>query len=151
MHVEDVLRERVGDHDARLLAERMLEIGTLRARAARMLEAVYEIGDECATSCACSDPARQFADRGRDGARSARAPAPHRQASERHGCTTTRARSRRCRSSCRSIQSTPRRAPQLLEIGERRAAHEAVAKVLLDAADRADTAGLKGEILTQVR
>jgi tetratricopeptide (TPR) repeat protein len=45
-HVEDVLRERINDHDARQLAERMLAIGTLRVRAARCLEAVYEERDE---------------------------------------------------------------------------------------------------------
>src|SRR6185369_4344818 len=45
-HVEDVLRERAGDYDARQLAERLLEIGDHRIRAARMLEAVYEGRDE---------------------------------------------------------------------------------------------------------
>jgi hypothetical protein len=45
-HVEDVLRERVGDYEARELAERMLAIGELRPRAARALETVYEARDE---------------------------------------------------------------------------------------------------------
>src|SRR5690606_24929302 len=45
-HVEDVLRERQNDYQARELAERMLEIGTLRVRAARMLESVYELRNE---------------------------------------------------------------------------------------------------------
>lgn len=45
-HVEDVLRERQNDYEARELAERMLEIGTLRVRAARMLESVYEVRNE---------------------------------------------------------------------------------------------------------
>jgi tetratricopeptide (TPR) repeat protein len=45
-HVEDVLRERVNDHDARQLAERLLEIGSLKVRAARALETVYETRDE---------------------------------------------------------------------------------------------------------
>ena len=45
-HVEDVLSERPGDYDARELAEKMLEIGTLKARAARMLELVYDGRDE---------------------------------------------------------------------------------------------------------
>ena len=46
LHVEDVLRERPSDHTARELAEKMLEIGSLRARAAQILEAVYEARDE---------------------------------------------------------------------------------------------------------
>src|SRR5262249_22461982 len=46
VHVDDVLRERVNDADARQLAERLLEIGTLRVRAARILEAVYKSRDE---------------------------------------------------------------------------------------------------------
>ena len=45
-HVEDVLSARVGDYEARALAERMLEIGELRQRAASMLENVYEARDE---------------------------------------------------------------------------------------------------------
>ncbi|HET9932374.1 MAG TPA: tetratricopeptide repeat protein, partial [Polyangiaceae bacterium] len=45
-HVEDVLQERVQNYEARSLAERMLEIGQLRVRAARMLENVYEARDE---------------------------------------------------------------------------------------------------------
>src|SRR6187401_1783433 len=45
-HVEDVLRERQNDYQARELAERMLEIGSLRVRAARMLEGVYEVRNE---------------------------------------------------------------------------------------------------------
>src|SRR5205814_3064758 len=45
-HVEDVLRERVGDYEPRELAERMLAIGELRPRAARALETVYETRDE---------------------------------------------------------------------------------------------------------
>lgn len=45
-HVEDVLRERQNDYQARELAERMLEIGSLRVRAARMLESVYEVRNE---------------------------------------------------------------------------------------------------------
>ncbi|HXK16501.1 MAG TPA: hypothetical protein VNG33_01755, partial [Polyangiaceae bacterium] len=45
-HVEDVLRERVGDYEARELAERMLAIGELRPRAARALETVFEARDD---------------------------------------------------------------------------------------------------------
>ncbi|MCC6215752.1 MAG: tetratricopeptide repeat protein [Polyangiaceae bacterium] len=44
--VEDVLASRPNDPDARELAERLLEIGSLRGRAARALEAVYAARDE---------------------------------------------------------------------------------------------------------
>ncbi len=46
VHVEDVLVERSNDYNARELAEKLLEIGSLRGRAARMLETVYEQRDE---------------------------------------------------------------------------------------------------------
>ena len=44
--VEDVLGERINDFQARELTERMLEIGGLRQRAARLLENVYLARDE---------------------------------------------------------------------------------------------------------
>ncbi|HVZ30776.1 MAG TPA: hypothetical protein VG963_00035, partial [Polyangiaceae bacterium] len=45
-HVEHVLGERRSDYTARELAERILEIGSFRVRAARALEPVYEARDE---------------------------------------------------------------------------------------------------------
>ncbi|MEY2933939.1 MAG: hypothetical protein RL033_4688, partial [Pseudomonadota bacterium] len=45
-HVERVLGERPNDYTARELAERILQIGDLRVRAARALEPVYEGRDE---------------------------------------------------------------------------------------------------------
>ncbi|MEN9578671.1 MAG: hypothetical protein RJA70_1680, partial [Pseudomonadota bacterium] len=45
-HVEDVLDEDLGDASARDLAERILEIGSLRGSAASLLEKVYEGRDE---------------------------------------------------------------------------------------------------------
>lgn len=45
-HIEDVLRIKPNEHDARSLAERILEVPALRARAAMVLEAVYEVRDE---------------------------------------------------------------------------------------------------------
>lgn len=45
-HLEDVLRVRVGDADARQLVERLLDVGSLRLRAAHVLEAVYVARDE---------------------------------------------------------------------------------------------------------
>ncbi|MCU0691106.1 MAG: tetratricopeptide repeat protein, partial [Polyangiaceae bacterium] len=45
-HVEDVLRMNPNEHDARGLAERILEVPQLRKRAAEILEAVYETRDE---------------------------------------------------------------------------------------------------------
>lgn len=45
-HVEDVLQGNCNDYEARSLAERILTIGTLRAKIARTLEKVYEARDE---------------------------------------------------------------------------------------------------------
>ena len=44
-HLEDVLRLRENDADARQLVERLLEVGALRQRAARVLEVVEAGGD----------------------------------------------------------------------------------------------------------
>jgi golgin subfamily B member 1 len=46
VHVEEILRSRSDDADARELAERMLEIGSLKRRVASLLEGVYEARDE---------------------------------------------------------------------------------------------------------
>src|SRR5262249_36490951 len=45
-HLEDVLAQREADAEARQLVERLLDIGSLRLRAARILEHVYEARDE---------------------------------------------------------------------------------------------------------
>lgn len=45
-HIEEILRTRHEDADARELAERMLEIGSLKLRTAVLLESVYEARDE---------------------------------------------------------------------------------------------------------
>lgn len=45
-HVEEILKSRSDDADARELAERMLEIGSLKRRVALLLEGVYEARDE---------------------------------------------------------------------------------------------------------
>ncbi|TKC99382.1 tetratricopeptide repeat protein [Polyangium fumosum] len=45
-HLERVLEQRPGDAEARQLVERLLEVGSLRLRAARVLEVVYEARDE---------------------------------------------------------------------------------------------------------
>lgn len=45
-HVEEILKNRSDDADARELAERMLEIGSLKRRVALLLEGVYEARDE---------------------------------------------------------------------------------------------------------
>jgi tetratricopeptide (TPR) repeat protein len=45
-HLEDVLAGREADTEARKLVERLLDVGSLRLRAARILEHVYEAGEE---------------------------------------------------------------------------------------------------------
>src|SRR5690606_37914171 len=44
--VEEVLEQDLTDYEARELAEKLLEIGSVRLRAARVLESIYESRDE---------------------------------------------------------------------------------------------------------
>ena len=76
-HVEErPAREQVNDADAKALAERLLEVGSLRVRAARVLEVVYETRDEV-RDLARVLATRLDADREGDARRDARALAPH--------------------------------------------------------------------------
>jgi golgin subfamily B member 1 len=147
--VEDVLRERLNDYQARELAERMLEIGGLRARAARMLETVYETRDEI------RDLVRVLEIRldgfGTDPANEERRELLRRIATLRddrlhddEGALRTLA----LLVPADPLDMDARK--RLLEIGRRLSAHERVAEVLTAAAERAETPTLRGEILMQV-
>jgi golgin subfamily B member 1 len=150
VHVEDVLRERVNDHDARTLAERMLEIGTLRPRAARMLEAVYESRDEV------RELVRVLAIRLESLAEEEDTEEERRDLLRR----MAQLQNQRMHDDEGAFVSLSKLVPldpldsdsrnELLAIAERRSAWEPVTSVLTAAAERADTAGLKGEILTRV-
>jgi len=147
--VEDVLGERINDFQARELTERMLEIGGLRQRAALLLENVYvardEIRDlvrvlEVRLEAFGSDPANQ-----------------ERRELLRRIATLRDDRLHDDESALRTLSLLVPADPldvdarkRLLEIGRRLNANERVAEVLTEAAERADTQALRGEILMQV-
>ena len=159
VHVEDVLRERIGDYEARELAEKMLEIGSLRARAARMLEAVYEARDEM------RDLVRVLTIR-LETLEQPPADGSEDDPSEREDELKDLLRrvavllDDRLHDDDASLNALAKLVPldpldedarnRLLEIGRRVGAHERVAEVLAAASDGADTPGMKGEILMQV-
>jgi tetratricopeptide (TPR) repeat protein len=147
-HVEDVLRERVNDPDAKKLAERLLEIGSLRVRAARVLEVVYETRDEV------RDLARVLATR-LDADTEATADET-RELLRRIAML----RNERLRDDSAALDAYARLVPldpsdadardRLIEIGARLDAHARVAKVLAEAANATSAITLRGEILTRV-
>lgn len=148
-HVEDVLRERTNDYEARELTERMLAIGELRPRAARALEAVYEARDEV------RDLVRVLAIR-LESLTTAEA-ADERRDLLRRIATLRDDRLHDDQGALDALAELvpmdpldPEARARLLEIGRRVSAHERVADVLGKAAERADTPASKGEILTAV-
>ncbi len=150
-HVEDVLREQVMNYEARALAERMLDIGGLRVRAARMLEAVYEARDDV------RDLVRVLEIRlgGLEGL-GADAELERRELLRR----IANLRDERLHDDEGALDAFARLVPldpldgeartRLRDIGRRLGAHARVAKVLSVAADGADTPALRGEILMDV-
>src|SRR6478735_9225053 len=147
--VEDVLGERINDFQARELTERMLEIGGLRQRAARLLENVYVARDEI------RDLVRVLEVRlegfGTDPANDARRELLRRIATLRDD------RLHDDESALRTLSLLVPADPldvdarkRLLEIGRRLGMNERVAEVLTAAAERASALSLRGEILMQV-
>ena len=151
-HVEDVLSVRVGDYEARALAERMLEIGELRQRAASMLEQVYEARDEV------RDLVRVLEIR-LEGLAEAKTQTV---ADERRELMRRIAHLRddRLHDDESSFDAFARLVPlepgdtearrRLMDIGRRLAAHERVARVLSEAAEATIDPPLRGEILMHV-
>lgn len=151
-HVEDVLRERINDYEGRELAERMLEIGSLRVRAARTLEYVYEARDEIRDLVRVLNIRLEGLDEAdAEDSDSERADLLRRIAVLRDdrlhdddGALSVL---------CRLVPLDPLDSDardRLLEVGRRVGAHERVAEVLNKAAERADTPSLTGEILMTV-
>jgi len=147
--VEDVLGERINDFQARELTERMLEIGGLRQRAARLLENVYVARDEI------RDLVRVLEVRlegfGTDPANDERRELLRRIATLRDD------RLHDDESALRTLSLLVPADPldvdarkRLLEIGRRLGMNERVAEVLTEAAERASSLPLRGEILMQV-
>ncbi|MBN2196558.1 MAG: tetratricopeptide repeat protein [Polyangiaceae bacterium] len=156
-HVEHVLAEQPQDYAARDLAEKLLEIGSLRGRAARMLERVYEQRD------GTRDLVRVLAIRLEElEADLERAPDDGDQLEERRGLLRRIAilRDDRLHDDEGAFEVLTRLVPQdpgdsdarqrLLEIGRRIGAHGRVADVLAVAAERTDASIVKGEILMRV-
>jgi golgin subfamily B member 1 len=145
-HVEDVLLERVGDYEARELAERMLAIGELRPRAARALELVYEARDEV------RDLVRVLAVR-LESLTSSESADERRELLRRIAML----RDDRLHDDQGALDALAELVPmdpldaevraRLLEIGRRVSAHERVAEVLSKASERASLPAHKGEIL----
>ena len=153
-HVEDVLRERPNDYPARELAEKLLEIGSMRARSARTLEVVYEARDEI------RDLVRVLAIRleALDG-EAGSDPALDEERRELLRRISL-LRDERLHDDQGALDALSRLVPadplnieardRLQTIGRRIAAHDRVAEVLSRAAMRAEAPTAKGEILMQV-
>jgi len=156
VHVEDVLRDKPNDYDARELAEKMLEIGSLRGRAARMLESVYEGRDEIRDLVRVLAIRLEELDAGAGDDNEAIRLDEQKELLRRIATL----RDDRLHDDDAALDSLARLVPldpldiesreRLLEIGRRVGAHARVAEVLVTAADHADTPGMKGEILMQV-
>ncbi|HEX4337856.1 MAG TPA: tetratricopeptide repeat protein [Polyangiaceae bacterium] len=149
-HVEDVLRERSNDYEARQLAERLLEIGEQRIRAAKMLEAVYEARDEVRDLVRVLEIRLKALDES-PGADDEKKELLRRIAS---------LRDERLHDDDGALEALSRYVPlepldvearaRLVEIGRRLGAEARVATVLESASERAETPGMRGEILTEV-
>jgi tetratricopeptide (TPR) repeat protein len=150
VHVENVLSQRIGDYEARELAESILEIGSLRVRAARVLEDVYQARDEVRElvrvleirwSAIAEDPDSDPIER-----------------RELLGRIAT-LKDQRLHDDVGALEAFARFVPEdpldilarerFLDIGLRRGEYGRVAEVLEKTADAADSVGLRGEILMQ--
>lgn len=151
VHLEDVLRARVGDYEARALAERMLEIGMLRKRAACMLESVYQAKDEVRELVRVLEIRLEGLETGGQETKIEQRELLRRVA---------KLRDERLHEDEGALDAFARLVPldpldgearsRLMEIGRRQGAHERVARVLTQGAQAADTPTLRGEILMHV-
>jgi tetratricopeptide (TPR) repeat protein len=145
-HLEDVLRIRENDGEARQLVERLLEIGSLRHRAARILEHVYEARDEIRQLVRVLEIRREGAtDEGerRELLRRMSVLRDERLRDD-HGAFAALAELVPLEPEDASVRG------RFVEIGRRLADHEKVATVLTAAADASTTASTRGEILMEV-
>ncbi len=145
-HLEDVLRLRETDVEARQLVERLLELPELRLRAAKVLEHVYLAKDEIRQLVRVLEIRRE----------GAADEAERRDLLRR----TSVLRDERLRDDAGAFAALAELVPlepedtatrqRFVEIGRRLADHEKVAAVLGAAADASTTPGAKGEILMEV-
>jgi tetratricopeptide (TPR) repeat protein len=145
-HLEDVLSRRESDAEAQKLVERLLEIGDLRLRAARILEHVYEARDEIRQLVRVLEIRREGAE----------------DEEERRSLLRRISilRDERLRDDAGAFASLSELVPmepedgsirqRFVEIGRRLADHEKVAAVLTAAADASKTPATRGEILMEV-
>ncbi|HVY44578.1 MAG TPA: tetratricopeptide repeat protein, partial [Minicystis sp.] len=145
-HLEDVLRLRENDAEARQLVERLLEVGSLRLRAARVLEHVYEARDEMRQLVRVLEIRREGATD--EGERRSLLRRMSVLLDER-----LRDDPRAFAALAELVPLEPEDAPtreRFVEIGRRLADHEKVAAVLTEAAEAAVAPATKGEILMEV-
>ena len=145
-HVEDVLRIDHNQHEARALVERILTVPELRARAAEVLEAVYEARGEVRDLVRVLDirlESAQNNDLRRDLLR--------RIATLRDERLSDDAGALEALSKLVPIDPVDGQArARLVDIGRRIGAHEKVAEVLLQAAEAAADPETRGAILMEV-
>ena len=145
-HVEDVLRIKPNEHDARELAERILEVPELRARAAQILEAVYESRDETRDLVRVLDIRLETTS----------------DEAEQRGLLRriSTLRDERLADDAGALEALAKLVPldpvdararaRLMDIGRRIGEHEKIASVLSDAAELAPTPDVSGSILMEV-
>ncbi len=159
-HVEEVLQNQPNNYGARELCEQLIEVGNVRVRAARALEAVYEMRDEV------RDLVRVLGVRIDELRPSAEEKLSDSELSEREDerrellRRVATLRSDRLHDDEGSFEAFAELAPldpfdgelreRLVESGRRLGRHQRVAEVLTKTAEAADSSQLKGEILMQV-
>jgi tetratricopeptide (TPR) repeat protein len=145
-HVEDVLRMSPNAHDARGLAERILEVPELRARAARVLEDVYAARDETRDLVRVLDIRLEVTSDEAESRELLRRIATLRdeRLADDQGALDALAK-------LVPLDPVDNRArARLMDIGRRAGAHERIAAVLTQAADLALTSDVRGAILMEV-
>ncbi len=152
--VEQVLVERPNDYGARELAERLLEIGSMKGRAARALEAVYEARDEI------RDLVRVLKARRAASAEAVKEGLPVDEAEERDVLRRIAAlEDDRLHDDSAAFESFAELVPldptdegarrRFVDIGRRLGEHRRVVAVLLSASEKVDVPARRGDILMQ--
>ncbi len=145
-HVEGILTERHDDPDARELAERLLEIGSLRLRTAQLLQTVYEARSEHRSLVRMLEIRLEAAEDVEE----------RKELLRRVG----ELRDEKLHDDAGAFTSLGELLPlvpdeeavreRFVEIGRRLGHHEHVTKVLSEAADKAGSKSTKADLLTQV-
>ncbi len=145
-HLEDVLRAHENDVDARQLVERLLDVASLRLRAARVLEAVYLARDEVRQLVRVLDILREGATDEAERRELLRRVAVLRDERLRDDAGAFAALAELVPLEPDDVQARER----FVEIGRRLGEHDRVAEVLGKAADACASPTSAGEILMEV-